>query len=123
MKIAIVDGSPQWGLVQLVDEQDAIVRQYRITAEEAAAVHAGGVPPGMTEEEWHSGRASVGDRPLLEWQAIVQPNGWLTVNYGITEADGLVSVKTMDVPPSEWTRDGDEAVLVASVWKKMGVKP
>lgn len=117
--IQIVDLSVRWGLVTVVAEDNSVVRQRRITAEQEEAVRLRGeVPAGCSEEEWKSGRVMVNGRPCLEGQAVVRNDGWILVNHGITEEDDRVQVKHMLIPPHEWALvDGvvhvDEAVCAA----------
>ena len=50
-----------YGVVVVRNADGSLNREYRITAEELAVLHASknGVPPGCTQEEWESGMAYV----------------------------------------------------------------
>ncbi len=59
--LKLSDGSVKAGLVTIKD-LDGTVRSFKITAQEALDVIEGRVrvPPGVTVEEWDSGRATLG---------------------------------------------------------------
>lgn len=118
--IKLVDMTPRWGLVSVMAEDTSIVREYRITGEEVAAVLAGGIPPGCTDEEWASGRVLVAGRPCLPGMCVKNPDGWLVVNFGIGEEAGKTMVSIMRIPPNEWTLIDDVVHIDEAVAASMG---
>lgn len=118
--IQIVDLSPKWGLVTVMAPDTSIVRQYQISGAEVAAVLAGGKPPGCTDDEWLSGQVIVGGRPCLPGMAVVGAEGWLTVNFGITESAGRIAASIMQIPADEWALIDGAVHVVGHVADQMG---
>jgi hypothetical protein len=111
-KIELVDMTPRWGLVTVGTPEGKILRQYRITAEQEAAVRLGGqVPHGCSSEEWASCFVRVEGRPCLPGQGVVNPDGWLITNYGIADVGERVDVRVLQVPPGEWEARGPVVYL------------
>lgn len=103
--IEITDLSTKWGLVVVIDESGAVVRETMISAAEAEFVKANNrtTPPGCTDDEWHAGRAMMFTRPCLPGQAVINPGNVLMVNYGIEQSDGRVRASVMAIPEQEWS--------------------
>lgn len=111
----------KWGLVTFINEDTTIARQYRITGKEAENVHHGGaLPPGCTKAEWETGRVMVASRPCFEWDAVINPDRTLVINYGIHEADGLVQVSLAKCQPLEWELRDDIIYLDDDLARKIG---
>lgn len=120
-KVQITDMAPSWGLVTLMADDTSIVRQWQITGDDVAAVQAGGVPPGCSADEWESGRVVVIGRPCLPGFGVVNPNGWLVVNYGIHEQAGRIDASVMQIPPDEWALVEGVVHIADAVADEMGV--
>jgi RNA polymerase subunit RPABC4/transcription elongation factor Spt4 len=127
MKIAtsikITDLSTKWGLVTVLNPDQSIKRQYRISGKEAAAVHVGNgvLPAGSTAEEWNAGLVIVVGRPCDAGDAIVHTDGTLIVNYGIVEKDGRIDVSLMMLQPHEWATVQGVVMVDANVASQLNL--
>jgi len=129
--VKLTDMSTAWGLVQVFAKDGSIEREFAITAKEADAVVQGNnvIPSGVTEDEWFSGRVTVACRPCNPGEAVINPDGTLVVNYGVTEKNARIDVKLMQLQPTEFIKDaGDvlhiDAAIAAQVDVPMvAVKP
>lgn len=120
-EIQLTDMSTAWGLVEVFGDDHVLVRSYRIDADSADAVAKGATPPGCTQEEWSSGLVRVTTRPCLQGQAVMNPDGALIVNYGISEVGNNVVVKLMRVPASAWRVDDGEVWMNADIAKQVRI--
>ncbi len=113
--VRLTDMTPKWGLVTVIGKDGA--RSFAITAKEAEAALLGVMPPGCTEEEWRNHEVCL--RPCNPGQAVINPDGSLMVNYGVTEEAKRVDAKVMQCPPADYERRGDvlhiEALVAAEV--------
>ncbi len=113
--VQLTDMSTKWGLVTVIGKDGA--RSFAITAKETEVAHQGVKPDGCTEEEWLN--HEVCSRPCNPGQAVINPDGTLMVNYGVTEEAKRVDVKLMQCPPADYERRGDvlhiEALVAAQV--------
>lgn len=101
--IKLVDFKARWALVQVCKPDQTIVREYRIKAEEAEAVHANNeLPPGLTEEERSSMSIITTSKPLLPGDALINEDGSLTFNYGILELQNRIQSKVAHASSDEW---------------------
>jgi len=93
----------QWGLVTIMNPDYSVSKEYEITADEAAAVHAGkALPPGCTREQWESGLVMVASRPCREGDACVNDDGSMIINNGIVKKGDRIEVTLLKVPSSEY---------------------
>lgn len=115
--IEITDMSTKWGLVTVLNPDQTINRQYRITAQEAEAVHRGNnvLPPNCTHEEWSSGLVIVASRPCNPGQAVINPDGTLVMNLGIKEINSRVLVSLATLTSDEWEQmDSEKKVKIVA---------
>lgn len=102
----------QWGLVSVHDADASVVRSWRISADEFLAVQAGeSLPPGCSRSEWESGSISVGARPCLPGDAVVNEDGTLVHNFGIVEDRQTVKVSLLRVPAGQWEIRGSTVFI------------
>ena len=121
--IQITDLSTKWGLVSVSNPDGTINREYAITGAEADAVANGNniVPSGCTDEEWFSGRTTLSCRPCNPGQGILNEDGSLVVNYGVSEKAGKVDIKLMQIFPAEYTLDKGVLSIDAAVAAQVDV--
>lgn len=102
--IQLTDMSTKWGLVTVSNTDGSINRQYTISGRDADLVTQSNnlVPPGCTYGEWFGGLAILSSRPCNIGNAVVNEDGTLVVNFGVSKAAGLVTVSLMQLQPSEW---------------------
>ncbi len=113
----ITDISTKWGLVTVYNSDRTINRQYKITADEAEAVHHGNnvLPPRCTLAEWQEGRVVVESRPCNPGQGFINPDGVLMLNCGVHEAKDRVNVSLLQIHPEKWTLAGARLFLDSDV--------
>lgn len=103
--IQLTDTSTKWGLVTVSNPDGSINRQYTLSARatDEVAQNNNVIPTGCTYEEWHGGLAILTGRPCNVGNGVVNPDGTLIVNYGVSKVAGRVTVSLMQIPPSEWS--------------------
>ena len=103
--IQITDFSTKWGLVTVANPDGSINREYTITGAQADAVVKNNktVPSGCTSDEWFSGRVMVATKPCNVGQAVINPDGSLIVNYGVSKVSGRIQAALMKCFPTEYS--------------------
>lgn len=121
--VVLTDMTTAWGLVQVLAQDGSIEREFAITAKEADAVVQGNnvLPPGVTEDEWFSGRVTVACRPCNQGEGVINPDGKLVVNFGVEENAGRINVKLMEIPTEEYQKVGAELHIEAAVAAQVDV--
>lgn len=115
IKASLVSGAASYGYVCVRDAEGVFVRDYKITAEELAAFIATGrgAPPGMTDEEWVSGRSVVAGKPAEKNESFLDTDGQLVVKTDeVASTDGLVEHYAV-IPVEGWAVDETATVLVS----------
>lgn len=111
--IKLSDMSTAWGLVQCVNKDGTIAREYVISAAAADAVRDGKRehPPGCTLEEWRTGRVFLFSRPLHPGLALRSTkDGSLMVNYGVRKVGGRVLADVLVIPAAQWELVGRDSI-------------
>jgi hypothetical protein len=111
----VVNPAPdRYGVVTVRDQSGAIDREFVITGEELATLHksGNGVPPGVTREDWESGRARVigKSREQGEYQRQGETLA-MTVRAELRRGRWVETVA--EFAAGEWTDHGDGTVSVA----------
>lgn len=112
-RIKLSDMSTAWGLVQCVNEDGTIAREYVISAAAADAVRDGKRehPPGCTLKEWRTGRVFAFTRPLHPGLALRNTkDGSLAVNFGVRKDGGRVKTDVMVIPTGQWELVGRDGI-------------
>ena len=92
----------KYGIVRVYNDDGSLNRAFRITREELFAIGANGVPPGVTRQEWTSGRAVVGGRACDVGDAELMADG--AVRIKLAERLGSVLVESyLKVPKGQWS--------------------
>ena len=81
--LQLKSGNSRYGLVRVVDENKKFVKNYRITAEELDILNASsnGYPPGITKEEWETGRVVVWGISMRQGDVEVMDDGTIRILY------------------------------------------
>jgi len=111
--IKLSDMSTAWGLVQVVREDGRIEREYTISAEAADEVNRGAHthPPGVTLEEWQTGRVFLFTRPLHPGLALRNiKDGSLAVNFGVHKVNGRIKTDVLIIPAGQWELVGRDGI-------------
>lgn len=111
--IRLTDLAPAWGLVQMVNEDGTIEREYIVSGEAVEAVNSGKreCPPGCTLEQWRTGRVALAGRPLEPGLALMnKTDGSLAVNFGVQRVGDRIKTNVMVVPKHQWERVGHDGV-------------
>ena len=112
----------RWGLVTVMLEDRTIDREHQITPAEADAVHAGrALPPGVTLDEWQSGRVMVSSRPCLAGECVRNPDGTLIINTRILAVAGKIQATLTKCQPSEWEFVGGKVRIEESIKLGLGL--
>jgi len=102
----------RYGVVIIWNADGSVNRRFPITNAEVLALRApgAGAPPGVTREEWESGRACVAGQSLDPGGAEVKATGELLVKLS-DDVDLLGSHALLY--PEEWEKDARDVVSVA----------
>jgi hypothetical protein len=121
-RFTLSDGSAKWGLVTVVNEDTTIQRQYRIERADLEAVRDGAksFPPGVTQEEWESGRVFVSGRPCEVGEALPIADGFLIVNHGCEVVGNEIRVGLTQLAPGEWEVVDGRIRMLSSVAEQIG---
>lgn len=117
--IKLSDMSTAWGLVLIVREDGTVEREYAISAAAADAVRDGKRkhPPGVTQEQWESGRVSSATRPLHPGLALRNvKDGSLLVNFGVHKVGNRIRTNLMVIPAGQWELVGRDGIRMLPRW-------
>ncbi len=108
-RLQLVDRSTKWGLVTVYDEQRRVVREQRISAEEADAVSRSikGHPACVSRELWETGRVESATFNVLPGQACPGDDGTLNVGLSLRDEPPFVHARILQLQPHEWRLAGD----------------
>jgi hypothetical protein len=118
----------KYGLVTVSAADGAVLRQYRITGEELAALQQSdkGIPPGCTAEEWESGRVVVFGKDHDVGDADVV-GGRLRIKTGERIVAGEAVESWLVLERGEWSGEDierasvPESVLTSTDQRRAGV--
>lgn len=119
--IKLSDMSTAWGLVQVVREDGSVEREYAISAAAADAVASNKRerPPGVTLEQWRTGRVLLYGRPLHPGLAVRNiRDGSLAVNFGVIKANGRIKTNVMVIPAGQWELVGRDGIRMEERWAR-----
>lgn len=119
--IKLSDMSTAWGLVQIVREDGTVEREYAISAAAADAVSSGKRthPPGVTFEQWSTGRVYCVSRPLHPGLALRNTKtGELLVNFGVHKVNGRIKTNVMVIPSGQWELVGRDGIRMQARWAR-----
>lgn len=119
--IRLSDMSTAWGLVQVVREDGTVEREYAISAKAADEVTSNKRehPPGVTLEQWRTGRVFSFTRPLHPGLALRNTkDGSLAVNFGVHKANGRIRTSVMVIPAGQWELVGRDGIRMQARWAK-----
>lgn len=119
--IKLSDMSTAWGLVQIVREDGTVEREYTVSAAAADAVRDGKRehPPGVTLEEWRTGRVYLFNKPLSPGLALRNiKNGSLMVNFGVHKANDRIRTSVMIIPAGQWELVGRDGIRMQERWAR-----
>lgn len=94
----------KYGIVTVNNPNGTFNREYKITAQELADLHAtaNGIPPGCTQEEWEGGLARVYGKSFDEGD-VREENGSLLVKFGEVVENGRFVESFARFDPGEWS--------------------
>lgn len=119
--IKLSDMSTAWGLVQVVRKDGTVEREYAISAAAADAVSSGKRthPPGVTLEQWSTGRVFCMSRPLHPGLAVRHTkDGSLAVNFGVRKVNGRIKTSVMVIPAGQWELVGRDGIRMQARWAR-----
>lgn len=104
--LKLKSASNKYGLVTITDSNGNFVSNHRITAEELDELNASGngIPKGVTEEEWTSGRAMVYHVDLDVGDMEIANGGGLKIMYANSQTPAGQEVRHLIcLEPGEWS--------------------
>ena len=80
----------KYGLVVVKNGDGSFNREFKITAAELATLHSSGngIPPGVTQQEWESGQATVRGKDYDTGDMKVYPDGSIRMKYAEKQIGG-----------------------------------
>lgn len=119
--IKLSDMSTAWGFVQVANEDGTVAREYAISAKAADDVRDGKRthPPGVTPQEWATGRVFSVTRPLHPGLALRNvKDGSLLVNFGVRKTGNRIFTDLMVIPAGQWELVGRDGIRMRERWAR-----
>lgn len=115
--IRLTDVAPAWGLVQVVNHDTTIDREYIVSGSVVADINSGRreCPPGCPLELWRTGRVYLFGKPLEPGLALIHKvTRDLMVNFGVLRVGNRIKTNVMIVPAHQWERLPNDAIRLDS---------